>query len=57
MKFWTKKQLLKKIFIKNKRKNKNIHDLNFNQTFFEKDSKNNFVSHLNINNDEDEKNE
>ena len=40
-----------------KRKNKNIHDLNFNQTFFEKDSKNNFVSHLNINNDEDEKNE
>ena len=40
-----------------KRKNKNIHDLNFNQTFFEKDSKNNFVSRLNINNDEDEKNE
>ena len=36
---------------KNKKKNIKIHELNFNPTFFDKDIKANFVSHLNINSD------
>jgi hypothetical protein len=32
-----------------KEKEKSIHDLNFNPTFFDKDIKSNFISHLNIN--------
>ena len=37
-----------------KRKNKNMHDLNFNQTFFDKEVKSNFISRLNINNNKNE---
>ena len=34
-----------------KEKEKSIHDLNFNPTFFDKEMKSSFVSHLNINTD------
>ena len=54
--FFDKKGVTQEYFYKRynlsekKQPNKSVHDLNFNQTFFDKDMKLNFVSHLNINN-------